>query len=129
MAKAKKPWSPTLPSEKDFLSASASTTMLLVYIEQLETTVADYHQQIIQMRESLKSLRHDMYLMQADLDRLTGKRIFTLTPDEEQMIKVEKRQEMKAAERARRRINDRNAAKARTREADRVAKPRNMRGH
>lgn len=129
MAKAKKPWTPLLPSEKDFLTASASTTMLLLYIDQLETTVASYHVQIVQVRESLKSVREEMYEMQNELDRLTGKRIFSVTPDEEQMIKVEKRQEMKAAERARRRINDRNAAKARIREANRVTKPRNMRGH
>lgn len=129
MAKAKKPWAPILPSEKDFLTASASTTMLLVYIEQLETTVASYHVQIREMRDSLRTVREEMSEIHNELDRLTGKRIFSLTPDEEQMVKVEKRQEMKAAERARRRIQQQAAAKARTREANRVAKPRNMRGH
>lgn len=129
MAKAKKPWAPTLPSEKDFLSASASTTMLLLYIEQLENTIVAYQERSREMVNSLRSIREDMNEMQRELDRLTGKRIFSLTPDEEQMVKVEKRQEMKAAERARRRIQQQQAAKARTREADRAAKPRNMRGH
>lgn len=124
MAKAQKPWKPILPSEKDFLSASASTTMLLLYIEQLEATVATYQAEIRQLTSSMRSLREDFCEMQNELDRLTGKRIFSLTPDEETQIKIEKRQEMKAAERARKRIAQRQAAKARTRDSNRIAKGR-----